>query len=131
MHIKCLYQGLYALFVLSMLVFEKIILKESNYLFYPLGYTLFVYHPSQVLVRFHEKLQIVTAADSMTQMVWGGTERRLDFSICTVLFLTVLCFDHRRRNRGGRRGPGYPTFFLGGALIYAFISTILPLHECI
>ena len=30
-------------------------------------------------------------------------------------------------------GPGLPLFFQGGlgALIYAFISTILPLHECI
>ena len=35
--------------------------------------------------------------------------------------------------RGGGRpgGPGSPTFFSGGALIFAFISTMLPLHECI
>ena len=41
---------------------------------------------------------------------------------------------HRWRKRGSRGGPGPPLFFRGGpegALIYAFISTILPLHECI
>ena len=34
---------------------------------------------------------------------------------------------------GGGGGPGLPLFFRGGwwALIYVFISTILPLHECI
>ena len=42
---------------------------------------------------------------------------------------------HRWRNRGDQGGPGPPTFFSGGAprgaLIYSFISTMLPLHECI
>ena len=43
---------------------------------------------------------------------------------------------HKWRNRGGRGGGGAgpPTFVSGGTLgglIYAFTSTILPLHECV
>ena len=37
--------------------------------------------------------------------------------------------NHRWRNRGG--GAWLPQFFSGEALKLAFISTILPLHECI
>ena len=40
----------------------------------------------------------------------------------------ILKLDHSRRNRGG---PGLSHFFSEGALIYAFVSTILSLHECI
>ena len=41
-------------------------------------------------------------------------------------FHFLLYWYHRWWNRGGGRGgPG-----LWGALIYAFISTMLPLHEC-
>ena len=32
---------------------------------------------------------------------------------------------------GGGTGRPWPPFFFRGALIYAFISTILSVHECI
>ena len=35
---------------------------------------------------------------------------------------------HRWRGRGG---PGLPTFYSGGGLIYSFVSTMLSPRECI
>ena len=68
----------------------------------------------------------------------GEFSRRLStLTCCGGVFLAkaeVICTScHSWRKRGGRVGPGFPTFFrgrAGEAPIYAFIFAIIPVHKC-